>query len=175
MRSITRGDLTAALAIYNQILAEREKLARGLPEAIVQQRDLIPIHCSIAELLASPLDMNLNQPDAALPHLRQAEALAVRLAVANPKNARGQKDLAFVYRRMAAIQMEAKPRAAAELWRKSVAIIDAQLQAGAVDLEYRQDLALSFWGLGAALDRTKDSGAARRAADAAIDIQQALV
>jgi tetratricopeptide (TPR) repeat protein len=86
------NDLRGALAALQEAVRIRERLVEAQPLHASRQRDLMIAYSKIGDLMG-PYPVSLNDPAVAVEYYRKTQAIAERLAAADPDNPRAAFDL----------------------------------------------------------------------------------
>ena len=91
-RSSNLGDKAGSIASYRKALAIREAIARGEPDTVAAQRELLRTHGLLSDALMGSGDVQ-----GSVDQLKQLLPIAEKLSAADPGNLANQRNLALAY------------------------------------------------------------------------------
>jgi tetratricopeptide (TPR) repeat protein len=129
----------------------------------------------IGDLLGSPAMPNLGNLSGAMDQYRQSAAILEENLAADSRDAQAMRGLALLYRKMANVERETSPRAAATLYNNALRHSAALLALTPSNRDFQRAHANSLSGLGEALRVAGDrAGAAAKLKEARI-LQESLI
>jgi tetratricopeptide (TPR) repeat protein len=152
-----------------------QTLTTTYPAESSHRRHLVSASSDLGDLLGSPIEFSLGQWEAAEIEYRRALAIADALATADPRDAQGQLTVASLSRKLGNVLTQRDARAAVELHRRAVTILDKLLATAPQNVSYRRQQALNYLWLGQTQNRLGQRTAALRSVGQALEIQQDIL
>jgi serine/threonine protein kinase len=116
------GSLEEAISVFRKSMAAAERLAHDFPYSTRARRILYLSYQTIVAPLAGEKMLNVGDTKTSRFYARKSLDLAKSLAAADPNNAQAHQDLGFAYESMGDALRLTQPAAAAEYYRKAIAI-----------------------------------------------------
>ncbi len=165
------GDHAGALALNDQVVAIRQKLADAHPDDSQLKSELANTYNNIG-LNLSGLARRVEAVDS----YRKAEAIYQKLADSNPNAPRFRKDLADTISNLQLMLSNmGKTRESLDQGRRGLAILDKLIRENPSVTDYQRSLAMFHHNCGARLKELGDNAAAIEECKAAVKIQEKLV
>jgi non-specific serine/threonine protein kinase/serine/threonine-protein kinase len=175
-RQKMEGHAQAFYELNQKALKIREGLLAEHPgdEAIEQQYSMDLV--LIGDSLGSPNETNLGRDDEARETYERALQIREALALANPTNAVGVRDVSNVYQRLGSLlEHTGDYRASLAMSRKGLAISQRLFAADPANFEVRREIMIFHDQLGRAYLKLKDYAASERSLRTSLDVASELI
>ncbi len=144
---LVKGDLIGAIDQFRRSQTIDEELVRQQPDNLAYRRHLQITYGWLGSLSGGSRHINLGDRAAAQLYYEKGLVIAEDLAVADPKNARAQLDLAICYGSLGGLFAESNPERSAANYRRGLAVLGRLLAISPDEFSYLRRQAGQLRGL----------------------------
>jgi serine/threonine protein kinase len=170
-----QGDLNHAAERFETAIATYERLLKESPGDNTLLQDLADAYRRAGDLRGNPAQFHFGDPKMAEQYHRKSLQIAERFVLRDPRDAKAQSRYAVGLRRLGAVTRGTKPHEAVDYYSRAIEISGALLRESPGDLATQRDIANHRCGLAYALLNMRQYEAARQQAQAAVDMQRAIL
>lgn len=170
-----QGDLDGASDRFATAIGTYERLLKQSPDNSGLLADLSDAYRRAGDLLGNPAHFHGGDYKLAEEYHRKSLAIAEKFALRDPRDAKAQSRFALGLRRVGSVTRETRPRESADHYWRAIEISTALLRDSPGDLSTQRDIANHRSGLSYALAKMGQYDAARQQAQAAVEMQRAIL